>query len=114
MTHYIILSVILGWGTAMVYPTFLATVAENTNPIDRPKSLGVFRLWRDMGYAIGAILTGIIADVLGINASIIMIGFLTILSSLIIHYRMFCKIDYNYKTKSMLWFQNKSSRKCAA
>jgi MFS family permease len=114
MTHYIILSVILGWGTAMVYPTFLATVAENTNPIDRPKSLGVFRLWRDMGYAIGAILTGIVADILGINASIIMIGFLTILSSLIIHYRMFCKIDYNYKTKSMLWFQNKSSRKCAA
>ena len=93
MTHYILLSVILGWGTAMVYPTFLATVAENTNPIDRPKSLGIFRLWRDLGYAIGAILTGIIADALGINASIIAIGFLTVLSSFIIQYRMKCLND---------------------
>lgn len=91
MTHYLIVSVILGLGTAMVYPTFLATVAENTNPIDRPKSLGIFRLWRDLGYAIGAILTGMIADALGINASIIVIGFLTVFSSFIIQYRMKCK-----------------------
>ncbi len=90
-THYIILASILGWGTAMVYPTFLATVAENTNPHDRPKSLGVFRLWRDMGYAIGAILTGIIADAFGINASVIVIGVLTVASSLIIQNRMRCK-----------------------
>lgn len=90
-THYIILASILGWGTAMVYPTFLATVAENTNPHDRPKSLGVFRLWRDMGYAIGAILTGVIADAFGINASVIVIGVLTVASSLIIQNRMRCK-----------------------
>lgn len=90
-THYIILASILGWGTAMVYPTFLATVAENTNPHDRPKSLGVFRLWRDLGYAIGAILTGIIADAFGINASVIVIGVLTVASSLIIQNRMRCK-----------------------
>lgn len=90
-THYIILASILGWGTAMVYPTFLATIAENTNPHDRPKSLGVFRLWRDMGYAIGAILTGIIADAFGINASVIVIGILTVASSLIIQNRMRCK-----------------------
>lgn len=89
--EYIILASILGWGTAMVYPTFLATIAENTNPHDRPKSLGVFRLWRDMGYAIGALLTGIIADAFGINASIIVIGALTIVSSLIIEKRMHCK-----------------------
>jgi MFS family permease len=90
MTHFIILSSILGWGTAMVYPTFLATVAENTHPADRANSLGVFRLWRDLGYAIGAILTGIIADTLGINASIFAIGLLTIFSSVIIFYRMKC------------------------
>lgn len=90
MTHFIILSSILGWGTAMVYPTFLATVAEDTHPADRANSLGVFRLWRDLGYAIGAILTGIIADTLGINASISVIGFLTIFSSGIIFYRMKC------------------------
>jgi len=89
--HYIILATVLGWGTAMVYPTFLATIAENTNPRDRPKSLGVFRLWRDMGYAIGAILTGIIADSFGITASVVVIGVLTIASSVIIQNRMRCK-----------------------
>ncbi|MDX2048999.1 MAG: MFS transporter [Chitinophagaceae bacterium] len=90
MSHFIILSSLLGWGTAMVYPTFLATVAENTHPSDRANSLGVFRFWRDMGYAIGAILTGIIADTLGINASVLIIGLLTIFSASIIFYRMNC------------------------
>lgn len=51
-SDFIILSSILGWGTAMVYPTFLATIAENTHPIERAKSIGIFRLWRDSGYAI--------------------------------------------------------------
>ncbi len=89
-THFVTLASILGWGTAMVYPTFLATVAENTHPADRAKSLGIFRFWRDSGYAIGAILTGIIADTLGLNASILAIGALTIFSSGIISYRMKC------------------------
>jgi MFS family permease len=93
MFHFIILSTILGWGTAMVYPTFLATVAENTNPQDRAKSIGIFRLWRDLGYAIGAILTGIIADFISINAAILFIGLLTLASALIIRYRMRCKTD---------------------
>lgn len=91
LTHFVLLSVVLGWGTAMVYPTFLATVAENTHPHDRAKSLGIFRLWRDLGYAIGAILTGIIADAFSINTSIITIGVLTIISSLIIERRMRCE-----------------------
>lgn len=102
MTHFIFLSVVLGWGTAMVYPTFLATVAENTNPMDRPKSLGIFRLWRDLGYAIGAILTGIIADALGITASIIVIGLLTVGSAIVIHYRMKCSDDNSKKLWN--WF----------
>ncbi len=88
LTHFIVLSSILGWGTAMVYPTFLATIAENTHPHDRAESLGVFRLWRDLGYAIGAILTGLIADSFGITASIIVIGILTIGSSVVIEARM--------------------------
>lgn len=91
MTHYILLSVILGWGTAMVYPTFLATVAEHTHPQDRAKSIGIFRLWRDLGYAIGAILTGIIADAFSINAAILLIGILTFISAAIIFVRMRCK-----------------------
>jgi MFS family permease len=97
MVHFIILSSLLGWGTAMVYPTFLATVAENTNPHDRAKSIGIFRLWRDMGYAIGAILTGIIADLISINAAILFIGLLTFLSALIIYFRMKCSIEAVWK-----------------
>ena len=88
--HFVLLSVLLGWGTAMVYPAFLASIAENTHPHDRAKSLGVFRWWRDLGYAIGAIITGIIADAAGINYSIVFVGSLTLLSGLIVHYRMKC------------------------
>lgn len=88
MTHYLILAASLGWGTAMVYPTFLATVAENTHPTDRANSIGVFRLWRDLGYAVGAILTGIIADSFGIEMSILSIGVLTGISAMIILIRM--------------------------
>lgn len=91
--QYIILSAALGWGTAMVYPTFLASIAENTNPIDRAKSIGVFRLWRDLGYAIGAVLTGLIADLYNINSSIAFIGVLTLISAIIIKTRMQPKID---------------------
>jgi predicted MFS family arabinose efflux permease len=108
MTHFIILSSILGWGTAMVYPTFLATVAENTHPSDRANSLGVFRLWRDLGYAIGAILTGIIADAFGINASVLAIGLLTIFSAMIILYRMKCRANH---MKIVDWVKNRFSQK---
>ena len=85
---FLILSAILGIGTALVYPTFLAGIAAYTNPVQRAESIGVFRLWRDLGYAIGAILTGVIADLLGINYSIIVIAIITIISSLIIRFRM--------------------------
>lgn len=88
MIEYALLSVFLGWGTAMVYPTFLATVAENTNPMDRAKSIGIFRLWRDLGYAFGAILTGVVADWWNIEASIFFIAILTLFSSMIILFRM--------------------------
>ena len=88
--HFVVLSVLLGWGTALVYPTFLATIAENTHPADRAKSVGIFRLWRDSGYAIGAILTGIIADNLGVNSSVLVIGLLTAFSSFVILNRMNC------------------------
>lgn len=113
MLHFISLSVVLGWGTAMVYPTFLATVAENTNPIDRPKSLGIFRLWRDLGYAVGAILTGLIADAININASIIVIGLLTVFSAIIIKQRMKCKNDGSVKIWNWLLNKNKTNETCA-
>jgi len=87
-SHFIVLSVLLGAGTATVYPTFLAGIADFTHPQQRAQSIGVFRLWRDLGYAIGAVLTGIIADILNINASIIVIGTLTFISAVIIKIRM--------------------------
>jgi MFS family permease len=91
--HFLLLAIILGWGTAMVYPTFLATIAENTHPVNRAHSLGIFRLWRDLGYAVGAILTGVLADTFGINASIISIGLLTIASSIVVENRMHCRTN---------------------
>ncbi|HET8886081.1 MAG TPA: MFS transporter [Salinimicrobium sp.] len=91
MWHYITLSALLGWGTAMVYPTFLATIADNTHPTDRAKSIGIFRLWRDLGYAIGAVLTGIIADVFSIEAPVLIIGLVTLGSAVIIQLRMSSK-----------------------
>ncbi len=111
MSHFVLISSVLGWGTAMVYPTFLATIAENTNPQDRTKSIGIFRLWRDLGYAIGAILTGIIADLLNIEAAILFIGLLTLTSALIIQYRMRCSTGDDVKIWA--WLTNKHKRTAA-
>jgi MFS family permease len=112
MIHFVVLSTILGWGTAMVYPTFLATVAENTHPQDRAKSIGIFRLWRDLGYAIGAILTGIIADLISIDASILFIGFLTFISSWVIYYRMRC--GEGSSVKILDWLQGRTANASCA
>jgi len=89
--HYYILIVmmmILGLGTAIVYPTFLSAIAQFTHPTQRAESIGIFRLWRDLGYAIGALLSGIIADVFGLEAAIISIGIVTVFSAAVIRYRM--------------------------
>lgn len=86
--HFATLSIILGIGTAIVYPTFLAAIADYAHPKQRAESIGVFRLWRDLGYAVGALLTGILSDLLGINWAVGSIGLLTILSSIIILIRM--------------------------
>ncbi len=86
--QFIVLSVFLGLGTAIVYPTFLAGIADYTNPVQRAKSIGIFRLWRDLGYAIGAFLTGIVADRFGILYSVGLIACLTVISAFIILIRM--------------------------
>ena len=82
------IGIILGLGTALVYPTFLSAIADATTPNQRAESIGVFRLWRDLGYAVGAILSGIIADIFGLEYAIITIGVLTLISSFIIKVRM--------------------------
>ena len=83
-----IIASILGAGTALVYPTFLSAIAEATHPNQRAESIGVFRLWRDLGYAIGAIVSGIIADLFGVSYAVLSIGAITILSAAIINFRM--------------------------
>jgi MFS family permease len=88
LEQYIGLASILGAGTALVYPTFLAAIAENTHPSDRPKSVGTFRLWRDLGYAIGAFITGSIADAFNIDTAIIFVGIVTVMSAFVILLRM--------------------------
>jgi MFS family permease len=84
------LSVLLGLGTAMVYPTFLSAIATHTHPLDRAKSLGIFRLWRDSGYAVGALLTGVLSAYFSHSISIASIAGLTVLSAVIVWKRMRC------------------------
>ncbi|MCB9245799.1 MAG: MFS transporter [Flavobacteriales bacterium] len=83
-----VLAALLGIGTALVYPTFLSTIAHNTCPKQRASSIGTFRLWRDLGYAFGAVLSGILADRFGLEAAILFIGVLTVASAMVIQYRM--------------------------
>jgi MFS family permease len=77
-------SVILGAGTAMVYPTLLASIGDIAHPSWRARSLSVYRFWRDMGYAIGALLAGIIADALGFRWSIEVVAALTFVSGVLV------------------------------
>lgn len=86
--HFALLSVLLGIGTATVYPTFLAAISDYTHPEQRANSIGVFRLWRDLGYAVGALLTGVIADAISMEASITLVGGITLFSAVIILLRM--------------------------
>lgn len=85
---------LLGFGTALVYPVFLASIADNTHPFDRAHSLGIFRFWRDMGYAVGALLCGLLADWAGISFSITSVAVLTVLTGFGANYRMRCRTDH--------------------
>ena len=85
---FVVISVFLGVGTALVYPTFLAAIAEVTSPNQRAETIGTFRLWRDLGYAIGAIISGITADLFGVTYAILLIGVITVLSAVVIQIRM--------------------------
>jgi MFS family permease len=81
-------AVLLGIGTAMVYPTLLAAIADVTHPAWRASSVGVYRLWRDLGYAFGALLAGLIADALGLSAAIAAVAALTFASGVLVALRM--------------------------
>lgn len=81
-------AVLLGVGTAMVYPTLLATIGDVAHPSWRASSVGVYRLWRDLGYAVGALLAGFIADALGLAAAMWIVAVLTFVSGLVVAARM--------------------------
>jgi MFS family permease len=80
--------VLLGLGTALVYPTLLAAIGDVVHPGWRASAVGVYRLWRDLGYAVGALLSGLIADLFGVAWAIGAIGVLTFLSGFIVAVRM--------------------------
>ena len=79
---------LLGVGTAMVYPTLLAAIGDVAHPSWRASSVGVYRLWRDLGYAIGALLAGAIADALGLPAAMWAVAGLTFASGVVVALRM--------------------------
>src|SRR5260370_31292361 len=82
-------ALLLGAGTAMVYPTMLAAVGDVAHPSWRASAVGVYRLWRDGGFAVGALLAGLIADVAGLAAAIWAVAALTALSGLVVALRMY-------------------------
>lgn len=85
---WLVAAVILGAGTAMVYPTLLAAVGDIAHPAWRASAVGVYRLWRDAGFAVGAVLTGIVADLADARSAIWLVAGLTVASGLVVASRM--------------------------
>jgi len=85
---YILAAATVGLGTAMVYPTLLALVSDLSGVSWRASALGIYRFWRDLGYAIGAIATGILADALDIPSSMIIVSLLAFFASLFVVFRV--------------------------
>jgi MFS family permease len=85
---FILSSVLLGLGTAMVYPTLLAAIGDVAHPSWRSSAVGAYRLWRDAGYAAGALVAGLTADALGVPAAIALVAILTGLSGTFVALRM--------------------------
>lgn len=81
-------AVLLGIGTAMVYPILLAAIGDRAHPSWRASAVGVYRLWRDLGYAVGALLSGLIADWLGLSAAVWAVAWLTLFSGVLVLLRM--------------------------
>jgi MFS family permease len=82
-------TVLLGAGTAMVYPTLLAVIGDVAHPAWRGRAVGVYRVWRDLGYAVGAVLGGIVADLLGLHAAVWGAAAVSAGSALVVALRMY-------------------------
>lgn len=88
LTSGLVGSVLLGIGTAMVYPALLAAVSDAAHPSWRASSLGVYRFWRDIGYAVGALMAGIVANFFGLMWAVHIAGIITFLSGVVVLFRM--------------------------
>jgi MFS family permease len=82
-------AILLGVGTAMVYPTLLAAISDVAHPTWRASAIGVYRLWRDAGFAVGALLAGVVADLAGLRAAVWTVAALTATSGLVAAVRMY-------------------------
>lgn len=85
---WLVAAAILGLGTALVYPTLIAAVADVADPVWRGSAIGVYRLWRDLGFAVGAIVAGLIADAAGMTTAISAVAVVTVGSGFIVAIRM--------------------------
>jgi MFS family permease len=81
-------AIVLGVGTAMVYPTLLAAIGDVAAPTWRASAVGVYRLWRDLGYALGALFAGICADAFGLEGAIWSVAVITFVSGVVAAVRM--------------------------
>lgn len=88
-TAWAVAAVLLGAGTAMVYPTLLACIGDVAHPAWRARSVGIYRLWRDGGFAVGALLAGVVADALGVRAAVWTVAGLTAASGVVVAVRMY-------------------------
>jgi MFS family permease len=78
----------MGLGTALVYPTLIAAIGDRAHPVWRASAVGIYRLWRDLGYAVGGLLVGVITDVVGMSSAIVTVGILTATSGVVVAGRM--------------------------
>jgi len=85
---WLLAAIVLGVGTAMVYPTLIAVIADVAAPRQRGSTVGVYRFWRDLGFAAGAILVGVVADAFGATEAILIVAAITAMSGLIVARRM--------------------------
>ncbi|GAA2473205.1 MFS transporter [Terrabacter carboxydivorans] len=93
---WVVAAALLGAGTAMVYPTLLASIGDVAHPAWRARSVGIYRLWRDGGFAVGALLAGVVADALGVRAAVWVVAALTAASGVVVAARMYETHHYRH------------------
>jgi len=98
-TGAIIAAVLIGLGTGLVYPNFLTVVAENAHPTQRAEIMGVFRFWRDGGYVIGALLSGLVADWMGLNWALYSVASITAGAGIVANLRMCCTLKLFWRSQ---------------